>query len=294
MKIVITGSLGLLGQRIAECAPNTVELLCLDLADKAEPLALPNYQSCDVTDRELTFKTINEFSPDWIINCAAYTHVDKAEQEREACWNINVEAVNNLVYAARKTKSRILHLSSDYVFNGKNGPYTETDIPDPLGFYGKSKLAAENILRGAPVESTIIRTMVLYGISGNNRSDFVKWLITELQAGHDVRIVNDQIGNATLNDNLAQNIFKVIQKQYSGILNIAGSEINSRLEFARQIADVFQLDADRIHETSTAELGQKAPRPLKSGLVTDKARELGLNLFENINGLLYLKQHLNY
>lgn len=294
MKIAITGSLGLLGQRIVKYAPPTAELLCVDLPESPAPLPQANYQSCDLTNRKKVQGIIESFSPDWIINCAAFTNVDKAEQEKEMCWNVNVEAVKNIIYAARKTDCRILQLSTDYVFNGKAGPYSELDPPDPIGFYGKSKLAAENELRGAPIESTIIRTMVLYGISDNHRPDFVNWLIKELSAGRDVRIVTDQIGNSTLNDNLANNIWKVIDQQYTGILNIAGREINSRLDFALQIAEVFDLNPDLIHATRTEELGQKAPRPLNSGLIVDKAvNELGLACSDNYENLLYLKTLLN-
>ncbi|MDZ7722682.1 MAG: NAD(P)-dependent oxidoreductase [candidate division KSB1 bacterium] len=293
-KIAIAGSLGLLGQRLLHSTPDNKELLCIDLPESPQPLTQPNYVSCDLTDRGKTFDVLDAFSPDWIINCAAYTHVDRAEVERELCWTVNVEAAENLAYAARKTRSRILQISSDYIFDGKNGPYTEDATPNPLGYYGKSKLAAENVLRGAPVESTIIRTMVLYGTSKNQRPDFVQWLIGELKAGRRVKIVNDQIGNATLNDNLAENIWRVIEQRYTGILNIAGKEINSRLEFARQICEVFDLDLRLMTAISTPELGQKAPRPLNSGLVVDKAiTELGLLLLDNRESLRILKDHLN-
>lgn len=293
MNVIITGSLGLLGQRVAKRSPKNAHLLCLDLPKCAKPLEQKNYASCDLTQRDAIRKQVESFSPDWIINCAAYTAVDQAEDEREACWNMNVNAVDNIAYAARKANSRVLHISSDYIFNGQGGPYTEEDTPDPIGFYGKSKLAAENVLRGAPIAAAIIRTMVLYGPTENNRPDFVKWLIQTLDKGQEVKIVDDQIGNATLNDNLADAIWEIIGQEFTGLVNVAGREIGSRLDFAYQIADIFELDSNLISPIKTLDLQQKAPRPLNSGFYLDKAQnELGLELYDNSTALLYLKNQL--
>ncbi len=276
----------MLGQRVMTLAPPEVDMLCTDLADSTDIIPPQIYTKCDLLDREALKQLVTGFEPDQIINCAAYTDVDGAEDEREACWNGNVMTVENLVYAARKVNARILHMSTDYIFDGKNGPYTEDAVPNPLGFYGRSKLAAENVIKTSQLEYTIVRTMVLYGKSKNNRPDFVGWLTSQLQNNKPVNIVTDQIGNTTLNDDLALSIWDVIKQEFCGIINIAGREIVSRYSFAQTIADVFDLDASLIHPITTEELNQKAPRPLKSGLVLDKALyELCLNLSDVRQGL---------
>jgi len=286
MKVLITGCLGLLGQRVMTFSPPENDMLCTDLADSTDIIPPQIYKKCDLLDRDALKQLVIDFEPDQVINCAAYTNVDGAEDEREVCWNGNVMTVENLIYAARKVNARILHISTDYIFDGKDGPYTENAVANPLGFYGRSKLAAENALRASPLEYTIVRTMVLYGKSRNNRPDFVGWLINQLQHDRPVNIVTDQIGNTTLNDDLALSIWEVIKQDFCGIINIAGREIVSRHAFAQTIADVFDLDASLINPITTDELNQKAPRPLKSGLVVDKALyELCLNLSDVRQGL---------
>ncbi len=175
---------------------------------------------------------IDEEQPTKIINAAAYTNVDGAEEDRDLCWLVNVIAMENLVYAARRVHASIYHISTDYVFNGQNGPYKETATPNPLGFYGQSKLAAEQVLKGSPLNYTIARTMVLYGISENKRPDFVGWLVNKLRNGDSVHIVTDQIGNTTFSDDLARALWELIRTTYHGIVNIAGRDIISRYDFA--------------------------------------------------------------
>jgi len=170
------------------------------------------------------------------------------------------------------------------------GPYKETETPSPLGFYGQSKLAAEQVLKGSPLNYTIARTMVLYGVSENDRPDFVGWMIKKLRNKENVHIVTDQIGNTTLSDDLARALWELVRRNYHGIINVAGREIISRYDFALKIAEVFDLDASLINPITTADLKQKAPRPLKSGLIVDKALySLGLELSNVEEGLLKYK-----
>ena len=186
-----------------------------------------------------------------------------------------------------------MHLSTDYVFDGKHGPYTEDDTPNPISFYGRSKLAAENALTTSGVDYAIVRTMVLFGLGVNIKPNFALWMIDKLKAGESINIVDDQIGNATMIDDLAWGILKLIEKKQTGIFNIAGKDILSRYDFALKICDVFGFNKDLVKRIKTADLNQPAPRPLSSGLITLKASTLlGINLMDSLESIRLLKTQL--
>jgi len=286
MKILVTGCNGLLGEKLSELASASQLVYGVDIHENSNVLPAEQYFSLDLTNRKETLKLLQKLNPDYIINAAAYTNVDGAETERELCWKYNVDLVDNLIYGARKVKAMIGHISTDYIFDGKDGPYAEDSRPNPLGFYGRSKLAAENALIGSPVKYFIVRTMVLYGMPNNGKTNFVTWLLKQLADNIPVKIVNDQFCNTTLVDELAAGIWKLIDKSYVGIINIAGKEIINRFDFAIKIAQVFGFDKNLISSVSTAELKQAAPRPLKSGLIVDKAiKELYIELSDVNEGL---------
>lgn len=286
MKILITGSHGLLGQRLVKYAPPGCDVIATDISEESKCIPAEIYRPCDLTNRDAVKHLIDTVEPDDIINTAAFTNVDGAEDQRDLCWLVNVIAMENLVQAARRVHAGIYHISTDYIFNGQDGPYKEDDTPNPLGFYGQSKLAAEQVLKGSPLNFTIVRTMVLYGYTENNRPDFVGWLIRKLRNGDPIHIVTDQIGNTTLNDDLARALWHLVRTSYHGVIHVAGREIVSRYDFALKIAKIFNLDKSLINPISTADFKQKAPRPLNSGLVVDKALyTLGLELSDVEGGL---------
>jgi len=267
----------MLGQRLVEFynKNNKFELLCVSYEDSSY---LPdiNYSKLDLTDKKSVKKIVLDFYPDVIINTAAYTNVDKCETEKEAAYNTNVNAVEYLAKYGKITQSKVIHISTDYVFDGTEGPYNERERPEPIGYYGRTKLAGENALISSGVNYAIIRTNVLYGCSKFGRADFVKWVVNSLKEGKQIKIVNDQINNPTFIDDLVIGISKVIEFDKTGIYNIAGPEFLNRFEFTKKIADYFGLDKTLISEITTAELNQVAPRPLKSGLIILKAEtELG-------------------
>ncbi|HOT97872.1 MAG TPA: NAD(P)-dependent oxidoreductase [bacterium] len=294
MRILITGCNGLLGQRLIHLAPTQAEIMGIDLGE--EPVALPpeRYQRLDLGARKEVEACVRTFVPDWILNAAAYTNVNRAEVERELCWRANVTGVENLAIACRKYHCRLAHVSTDYIFDGQHGPYREEDLPHPIGYYGKSKLAAENILHGSEIPFAVARTMVLYGHARRVKPDFVSWMIDSLRQGRPVRIVTDQFGNTTFADELAEGIWRMVECEAQGFYHIAGTEIIDRFTFALKIAAVFDLDDRLIAPITTAELNQEAPRPMRSGLIVEKAlRELGLELSDAKGGLVKLKQLLS-
>ncbi len=271
-RILIIGSNGMLGQRLAEFYANSgkIELLCASAEEKS---FIPNvdYKCLDITQKNKVRELILGFFPDYVINAAAYTNVDKSESERETAWKINVNGVENIALYSWTVDAHLIHISSDYIFDGLNGPYSEDAKPNPLGYYGRTKLASENSVKISGVRYTIFRTNVLYGPAKSGRPDFVKWVYNSLKANQTIRIVTDQINNPTYVDDIVSAVNKVIEFKKEGIYNIAGKEVLSRYDFTLRIADYFDLDKQLIEPIITKSLNQPAPRPLKSGLITLKA-----------------------
>jgi dTDP-4-dehydrorhamnose reductase len=295
IRILIVGANGMLGQRSVEfySVQKNVELLSTSIED--EPVySGTEYIQSDLMNRNQIKKTVYDFCPDFIINTAAFTNVDLCETERENAWKLNVKGVEYLAESARTIDSHLIHISSDYVFDGKNGPYVENATPNPIGYYGRTKLASENVLKLSGIKHTILRTNVLYGVAKNSRPDFVKWVVNSLRMKKQIRIVTDQINNPTFIDDLIQAISKVIDYRKEGIYNIGGQEFLSRYDFTLRIADFFQLDKSLIIPIETCDLNQPAKRPLKSGLLTIKAQtELDYKPLSIIESLSLMKKELS-
>lgn len=294
-RILVTGSNGMLGQRTVEYYSrfNDIELLATSV-EKDSLIKNTEYIQCDISNRNEIKKVIYDFCPDVIINTAAYTNVDKSETERELAWKINVKGVEYLAEASRVIDSHLIHISTDYIFDGKNGPYNENDIPNPLGYYGRTKLASENALKISGIRYTILRTNVLYGTAKYSRPDFVKWVVESLKNNIEIKIVDDQINNPTFIDDLVQAIANVIELRKEGIYNIGGIELLSRYDFTLMIADFFGLNKSLIKKINTADLNQPARRPLKSGLITIKAQtELNYKPHSIKQSLEMMRKELN-
>lgn len=294
-KILVTGANGLLGQAISKVfeEESDFDLLLTSIEDKSFVRSKYQYQKLDITNRNEIREIVNSFTPEVIINCAAFTDVDKCETEKLLCWKLNVDAVKNLILAARPRKIKLVHYSTDYIFDGKNGPYSEDAIPSPISFYGRSKLASENAIFASGINFLIIRTMVLFGRAENIKSNFALWLIDKLRNREPVYIADDMYGNSTHVSDLAYGTLKAIEKDVSGVYNIAGADIKSRYEFAIILCEVFGFDKRLVHRVKTKDLNLLAHRPLKSGLITLKAvTELGFKPMDTLESLRLLKYEL--
>jgi dTDP-4-dehydrorhamnose reductase len=296
-RMLVFGCNGLLGQKVADLlvrgTPASVTLTSFENAP-VRPIEPAEYIQADITSKKDVKQVVAHSEPDVIINCAAMTNVDACETERETAWKVNVGGVEHIIEAARRTGALIVHVSSDYIFDGKVGPYTEDDRPEPLSYYGKTKLAGENCLRASGLNYLIARTMILYGFAPGVKQNFALWLIQSLEKQTPVRIVDDQFGNPTLADDLAYGMLRGVELGKTGIYNIAGRDIVSRHEFALRVARAFNLDASLISPIKTASLRQPAHRPLKSGLITLKAEvELGIKPSTIEEGLAVLKNQIS-
>ncbi|KAA3616184.1 MAG: dTDP-4-dehydrorhamnose reductase [Calditrichaeota bacterium] len=292
--VLVTGAHGLLGYNLIKQLKNKFDVFALDLFIKKE-LCLQGvkYIKADITNQKEMTALIKSHHPRYIFNAAAYTNVDGAETEKELCWKINVEGVARLAHAARLSGSRLIHVSTDYIFDGNSGPYSEDIKPDPLGYYGKSKLAGENELTTSGANWAIGRTMVLYGFAPGARLNFVTWIVEQLRNKNKIRIVDDQIGNPTLASDLASALIKLAVSSINDVFHLSGSEIIDRYHFAKMVADVYQLDPNLIERIKTADLGQAANRPLNSGFLLKKAKkELGIQMLDARSGIEQLKSEI--
>ncbi|TDI96441.1 MAG: dTDP-4-dehydrorhamnose reductase [Caldithrix sp.] len=294
-KVLVIGANGLLGQKIVETFLDDFEVHGIGRKNKPSlEFDKFNYTVCDITNREQILELVRTFEPHFIVNSAAYTDVDGCEDEKEDCWKINVVGVENLAKAAKRFGIHVVHISTDYVFDGVEGNYDEESRPKPLGYYGRTKLAAENALISSGIDCAIVRTMVLFGMGIDLNHNFVTWIIEKLTNGESIKIVDDQFGHPTLVDDLAKAILKIVDLKKTGIYNIAGSECMSRFELAQKIAEVFDLNSALIHSIKTKDLNQKAPRPLNSSFDLNKTlKEIGFQLSDVEKGLQTLRQQLD-
>lgn len=293
-KVVVTGANGLLGQKVVEAfAPHFTVVATGYEPEPVFGVDAVKYLPLDITDYTGTKHFLSETNPDIVVNCAAYTNVDKAEQEKDLARKINAAAVRKMAQVLRRLKAKFVHISTDYIFDGTDGPYDESQRPSPVNYYGQTKWEAENGVIASGVDHLIFRTNVLYGVANNVGSNFVLWVIKSLEEQKQIRVVDDQINNPTLANGLAEAILIGCVMNANGIYNYAGTDLVTRYEFARKIAKYFQLPVENITTCSTEDLGQEAPRPLHSGLVTDKVvRDLHIRLYDILAGLKQVEKDL--
>lgn len=296
-RVLVTGANGLLGQKLALLfgEQSKYELLLTSHHPSFflnhQPLL--DYTQLDITSKSDVKSLVTSFRADVIINAAAMTNVDACEAQRELAWKINVHGVENLVDVARNLGAKLIHISTDYVFDGLQGPYAEDDRPNPINYYGKTKLASENAIRTGDAPYAIVRTIVLYGCGKNVKQNFALWVIENLKNRKPIRVATDQISNPTYVDDLAFCILRIVEEESEGIYHLSGSERLSRFEFAQRVSKVFGSDAGLIEPVKTEDLRQPARRPLNTGFITLKVEtELGIKPSDATQGLTLLKREL--
>jgi dTDP-4-dehydrorhamnose reductase len=297
MRILITGSNGLLGQKLVKLLANkdNVELLATSLGENRMSDKLGYiYRSLDITNNDEIGSLFDEFKPDVAINTAAMTNVDACESDKELCWDLNVNAVKYLIAASEKLNTHLIHLSTDFVFDGENGPYKEDDLPNPLSYYGASKYEAEKLLQNSTIKWSIVRTIIVYGIGENmSRSNIVLWAKEALEKGNPLTIVDDQYRSPTLSEDLAMACWLIADKGADGIYHISGKDIMSIIDLVHRVADFYGLDKSIVTPIKTASLNQAAKRPPKTGFILDKPiNELGYSPCSFEEGLAILTEQM--
>ena len=297
MKILVTGSNGLLGQKLVHALKNRTGIR-LSACGKGKNRILDKegyeYSSVDLTDSKAVKDLVSRCMPDCIIHTAAMTNVDACELDPEACNKANVDAVTYLLEACDSNDIHFIQISTDFVFDGTSGPYRETDPIGPLSVYARSKAEAEALVMNSGLSWAILRTMIIYGVTDDaQRSNIVLWTKQSLERKQDIRVISDQFRGPTLAEDLADACISAAIKKAKGIFHVSGSEVLSILEIATRVADFFGLDKSHIHPVTTAELKQPALRPLKTGFIIDKAkRELDFHPHTLNEGLAIVKNQL--
>ena len=282
-RVLVTGADGLVGQALARrlAAWPGLDLLLTGRgpAPRLSDFA-GGYVPLDVRDRDAVERALLGFAPTAVVHLAALSKVEPCEADKPACWETNVHATEALARACRRHGAHLVFLSTDFVFDGTAGPYREADRPDPINAYGRSKLAAENAIRGSGLRDwTVVRTTLGIGdVEGypEGRFNLATFLVRELSAGREVRVTHDQLRTPTYAPDLAEGIALVLAQRRPGLYHVAGPETLTTLDVAHRLADRFGYDRGLIRPVSTAELHPGAPRPLQAGLVTVRAQsELG-------------------
>lgn len=277
MKIMVTGANGLVGQHLV------IALLRLDI-DVVGTGKGPNrlatagaryaYTDLDITDAVALNDYILAEKPQIIVHGAAMTQVDACELDKQSCYNVNVSATRFLIDAAKVVGSKIIYLSTDFVFDGKSGPYKEDDEPSPVNYYGSTKVVAENAVKKSGLRWSIVRTVLVYGQTlPSTRSNIVAWVKENLEAKKSIKVVSDQQRTPTYVNDLVDGIVRVITRQAEGIYHIAGRELLSPYHMALKIASHLGLDATLIEKVDSSTFTQPAERPKVTGFEIAKARK---------------------
>jgi dTDP-4-dehydrorhamnose reductase len=275
-KILVTGSNGLLGQKLVQLLMEDPQYSLIATARGKNRLPFPegsySYLPMDITNKAQVQEIIADIKPDFIIHTAAMTNVDQCETEKEACWAQNVDAVKYITEAAEKAKSFLIHLSTDFIFDGKNGPYDETAKAAPLSYYGESKLAAEKIVAKSKGKWAIARTVLVYGVAHDmSRSNIILWVKKSLEEGKNIQVVNDQWRTPTLAEDLAMGCYLIMENDATGIYNISGKDFLTPYQMAIKTAEFFNLDKSLITKSDSTKFTQPAKRPPKTGFIIEKA-----------------------
>ena len=246
----------------------------------------------DMRDGAAVQRCVSEVRPDVIIQPAAQPHVDWCEEHVQESHDVNVAGTRHVVNAARAVGARYVFFSTDYLFNGRSGPHPEDAAPDPLNVYGRHKLEAETIIRTSLEDSLIVRVCGVYGFERQGKN-FIMALLARGGRGEPMNVPSDQWGNPTYAENLATAVREVACSAQRGVLHLVGPDYLDRMSFARLACSIFELDPSFLRPRSTAELGQRAPRPLRGGLDASKARGLlNTELLGPRQGLALMKQRL--
>lgn len=280
MKILITGSNGLLGQKLVQLITEKGidHLIATARGENRLPKSdAYEFVSIDITNKQEIDQVLIAHNPDVVIHTAAMTNVDQCELEKEACWKLNVDAVEYLIAACEQIDAFLIHLSTDFIFDGEAGPYDEEAAANPISYYGNSKLASEILLEASSIDYAIVRTVLVYGIAHDmSRSNIILWVKKSLEEIKEIKVVDDQLRSPTLAEDLAMGCYLIAHKRAKGIFNISGKDLLTPYDMAIKTADYFKLSTATMHRANASNFSQTAKRPPKTGLLIEKAiNELG-------------------
>ena len=298
MKVLVTGSNGLLGQKLLDHYKQFPEIELVATAKGADRYPFPGfytYCSLDITNEAEVIAVFNSTKPEVVIHTAAMTNVDACELDQVNCDVLNVQAVQYIVNACNHINAHLVHLSTDFIFDGTHGPLAEEEIPKPLSYYGLSKYKAEQLVQAHSNSWAILRTVLVYGVVKDmSRSNIVLWAKNALESGKSIQVVADQFRTPTLAEDLAQGCALAASQKASGIFHISGMNFMSVFDLVIQVADFWNLDKSLVNLSSSEGIQQPAKRPPITGFQIEKAKSiLGYQPHSFKEGLQIVSNQLN-
>lgn len=278
--ILVTGSNGLLGQKLTDLylQKSDRKLIATAKGENRHPSKSGYiYEEADITDHGRMRELVEKYHPDAIIHTAAMTNVDACETQQELCRALNIDAVRNLAVLSAEFKFRLIHISTDFIFDGTHPMYEEDETANPVSYYGWSKWEGEKMVKEHAEKWAILRTAIVYGVvSDMSRSNIVLWAYNTLKNGSAAKVVNDQFRTPTLAEDLAMGCFLAEEQDAQGIYNICGPDFMGIHELVERIALHFGFETGNISFVKSPDLNQPAKRPPITGLdITKARRELG-------------------
>jgi dTDP-4-dehydrorhamnose reductase len=297
--ILVTGSNGLLGQKLIALLASRSDTQTIASSKGSNRLSDTRgytYVPLDITNSVEVESVLRKYKPDVVINTAAMTNVDACESKKEECRALNVDAVGNIIRSLEMylPKTHLIHLSTDFIFDGESGPYAEDAKPNPLSYYALSKVDSEKLLQASSLKWTIARTIIVYGIAESmSRTNIVLWAKDSLMKGQKINVVDDQFRSPTLAEDLAAGCIAIADKGAQGIYHLSGPDIMSILDLVYTVADFWKLDKSNVTPIKSDTLNQAAKRPPHTGFIISKARnELGYAPHSFVEGLEILDAQL--
>lgn len=274
LKVVVTGANGLVGERLLRLLASRGHETW-GFGRGAQRTDTGRYVSVELGDAARLSETLRELRPDVVINCAAMTDLDECERNPSGAFTANVEGVATLARSTRELDGHLVHLSTDYVFDGEAGPYDVEAIPNPRGVYALTKHAGEEAVRALCARGswTIARTAVVYGWPSTGKNNFGSWLLESLGAGKTVKLFTDQWISPTHASNAAEMIFELAERRLAGLWHVSGAEHVNRVTFGQRLCAIFGFDPKLIEQHRMSEVNLPTPRPAKAGLNVERALE---------------------
>jgi dTDP-4-dehydrorhamnose reductase len=295
MKVFITGGSGLLGSSLVySFVENGNSKVFATYNNHPIEMEEACFIPLDITNKKDIFQRIENVDPDVVVHTAALTNVDFCEDNSEVAREVNIGGTKNVAKACAKIDAKMIYISTDYIFDGRKGNYSEIDIPAPINYYGKTKLEGENMVKNFATNYTIVRTS-LYGWNIQKKLSFAEWIITNLEKNQRINVLADQFSSLMLVNDCAEIILKIIEANITGLYNVASCEKVSKFYFAKRLAEIFDLDESLIIPITTEELSkkmnQKARRPKDVSLNVGKiGKKLNVNLPKIDEGLIRMEK----
>lgn len=294
MRVFITGSTGLLGTALLHNKPKGV----IVGGSVNKNRYLPNvpkvtYEHMDITKPRVVKRVLTSFQPDVIIHTAGIGNVDYCEQHQDEAWEVNVQGTRNIAKVAKQLGATVLFTSTNSVFNGMNPPYHEESEPDPLEYYGKTKVQTEQDLQDMGVDHILVRLITMYGWNNPyERQNPVTWAIDKLKQNQELKMVTDVHNNFLKVESAAESIWKAVTAQRRGKFHLAGADIHNRYQLVRQVAKVFDLNHKLVSPVTLDYFPSHAPRPKNTQFKIHKMKKvLGVVPIKLNEGLTHMRDN---